>query len=276
MILVRSDDVRPLSYSQLPPLTPMSPPKQWVCAYTSLDPPPMPTACTFRPSDLEKEIPDSKRLLPRTPSAELSKPKPPPAWAAYLRGISTNTPSIGTPSPLRTLLVQPRRNGVTNAVLVANTGEPTYVIEGTASAPSRHPYLWLSPHPQLANSPKHRSLRPQGGISIDEQYSPWPSRPCTKPKATSISWRKVAWDVFNATVERLYQNHPCHPAPTISVHTQTKALTQSFQLASKKLPRGCRPDPVSWMTAEVHAAMEQRDCVRDCLDYQCQRDPDAH
>ena len=42
----------------------------------------------------------------------------------------------------------------------------------------------------------------------------------------------------------------------------TTALTSSFQLASKKLPRGCRPDPASWVTPEVHDAMERRDFLR--------------
>ena len=107
---------------------------------------------------------------------------------------------------------------------MANTGEPTYAIEGIASAPALDVTLtcgYLLIHnwrtaPSIGRC-GHKVILYD--ISIDEQNSPWQSRPRTKPKATSISWRKVEWDVFNATVERLYLNHRCHSAPTISVHT---------------------------------------------------------
>ena len=67
---------------------------------------------------------------------------------------------------------------------------------------------------------------------------------------------------FNADDERLYNQHPCHATSPLSVHANTKALTQAYRISSKNLRRGCRPDPVSWLTPEVHAAMERRDSLR--------------
>jgi len=145
-------------------------------------------------------------------------------------------------------------------------GRPTYVFEGTASAPD----LTLTSGPLLVNHWRtthtigrcgHKVI--QYDLSIDDQHSQWPSQPRARPKTTSISWQKVKWEDFNATVEKLYFHHPVHSTtPSLSVHAQTRALTTAFQLASKRLPRGCRPDPASWMTPEVHDALERRDYLR--------------
>ena len=97
---------------------------------------------------------------------------------------------------------------------------------------------------------------------IADKYSPWPSRPHARPKTTSYSWRKVEWDGFNADVERPYNQHPCHATSPLSAHANTKALTQAYRVASKNLKRGCQPDPVSWLTPEVPAAMERRVSLR--------------
>lgn len=151
-----------------------------------------------------------------------------------------------------------------NACLVANTGEPTFVVEGTSTAPdvtitsgSLRVLNWRT-LPSIGRC-GHKVLLYD--IQIELPYSPWPSRPRARPLRTSISWRKVDWADFNTRVEHFYTQHPLRSA-TPSVHNLTKALTNAFQLASKRLPRGCRPDPVSWVTPEVQEAMERRDHLR--------------
>ena len=146
-----------------------------------------------------------------------------------------------------------------NGCTVAKSGEPTYIVHDTATVPditltSGHlnVYKWRTT-PCIGRC-GHKVILYD--VEIEEPYSSWP---CHKPKATSITWTKVDWDAFNAEVERLYHQHPCHSAPILSVHDQTKAITQALKIASKTLPRGCRPDPASWITPEVHKAIDRRD-----------------
>ena len=70
----------------------------------------------------------------------------------------------------------------------------------------------------------------------------------------------------NSAVENIYIHHPCHSVPSMPVQDQTKALTHSFQLASKKLHRGCRERPRIMDDPEVHDAMERRDYLQIAIE----------
>ena len=103
---------RPLSYSQLPPLPHPSndATTEAVGVRLHLAGSTFDEHCLYIPPIRSGE--GDPRQQAFTGSDTLGgalKAQPP----ACLRGISTSTSSIGTPFPLRTLLVQPRRNGVT-------------------------------------------------------------------------------------------------------------------------------------------------------------------
>ena len=84
---------------------------------------------------------------------------------------------------------------------------------------------------------------------------------------TGISWHKVDWGGFNTFVELLINQEKWHSPlsddPFQGGYQQEKMLHHAYQLASRDLPWGCRPDPISWFTEEINEAILQQDKAWD-------------
>ena len=98
--------------------------------------------------------------------------------------------------------------------------------------------------------------------TLTQSAAPFLHRRRTNVYRTSISWRKVDWSTFNNEVQYLLSladTSAPEPYTRAHVHYLSKRLTNAFDFASKSLPRGCRPDPISWYTPELDLLFQARE-----------------
>ena len=74
---------------------------------------------------------------------------------------------------------------------------------------------------------------------------------------------KEQWDEFNKTAQQFISEKPVSQwGSAYSVKKLYERLEKALQYAAKKLPRGCRRDPVPWWDADLDNAVNARDLLR--------------
>ena len=90
-------------------------------------------------------------------------------------------------------------------------------------------------------------------------------RPRSCPRLTKYSWKKVDWDVFNSDLSDCFQSSDMSTKQESNIHFRSNRFNKCFKKASKKLPRGCRKDPVPWWDDEIDVAILYRNDLADRL-----------
>lgn len=147
--------------------------------------------------------------------------------------------------------------------IVYNSGLPTFHQAGIRSAPDVTFFCGSASIQKWGRLPAigrtHHDLLHYDLISTDALLRTNPRR---RPHKTSISWRKVQWTPFINDVEASLQKYkdslPDNPSQAF-ICALSNDITLAFRKASRSLPKGSRPDPVSWITPEVEGLIQDQE-----------------
>ena len=155
---------------------------------------------------------------------------------------------------------------VDNGMVVGNTGSPTWAEPRAAGRRSAPDLTIISPGLSVRDWASRSAMGSDhylvayhldvAGDGTQVRYRPPELKRWTQ-LARNISTDQ--WAEFNQVAGSFIDNNPLERKQLRSISHRYSRFLTALKVAAKRLPRGCRYDPVPWWNAEIEAAVDKRD-----------------